>query len=82
MDDEAKQLLRDIRDAQLEQLEILRESHLQATEVNKQVLKSQATWNSQSKLTTKLMIAAVVVIALALLTLEVAKAIRPDAAIP
>jgi hypothetical protein len=64
MDNEAKELLREIRDLQKEHLQLIRANIKEAEEVNRVALENQTKWNQQTKHSSKLMIIMVIVIRL------------------
>ena len=76
MDDEAKQLLREIRDLQREHLEIIRSNAKEATDVNRLALENHAKWKQQTKQTTKWMVIILAVIFVCLIALEIMKRSR------
>ena len=76
MDDETKQLLREIRDLQKEHLEIIRANVKQADEVNRVALDNHTKWSQQSKRTTKLMVIIMIVVFVCFVLLEIMKRSR------
>jgi len=76
MDDETKQLLREIRDLQKEHLEIIRANVKQADEVNRVALDNHTKWSQQSKRTTKLMVIIMIVVFVCFALLEIMKRSR------
>ncbi|HEY5913131.1 MAG TPA: hypothetical protein VJA21_21280 [Verrucomicrobiae bacterium] len=76
MDDETKQLLREIRDLQREHLELIRANLKEASDVNRVALENHTKWNQQSKQSTKLMVIIVVVVFVGFVALEIMKRLR------
>lgn len=76
MDDETKQLLREIRDLQKEHLELIRTNVKEAEEVNRVALENHTKWKQQAKHTTKLMVIIMIVIFVCFVLLEIAKRYR------
>lgn len=76
MDEESKQLLREIRDIQKEHLELIRANIKEAEEVNRIALENHQKWNIQTKHQGKIMVAVVVLIIVCLTALEVVKRFR------
>jgi hypothetical protein len=76
MDDETKQLLREIRDIQREHLELLRGNVKEAEEVNRIALENHTKYKAQTKQTSKLMVVIVVIVAVCMIALEIMKRFR------
>ena len=76
MDDETKQLLREIRDLQREHLELIRRNVKEAEEVNRVALENHRNYNQQSKHTTKAMVIIMIVIFVCFVLLEIVKRSR------
>jgi len=76
MDDETKQLLREIRDLQREQVELLRANVKEASDVNRVAMENHTKWSQQSKQSTKIMVILMVVIFIGFLALEIMKRLR------
>ena len=76
MDDETKQLLREIRDLQKEHLELIRTNVKEAEEVNRVALENHTKWKQQTKHTTKLMVIIMIVIFGCFVLLEIMKRFR------
>ena len=76
MDDETKQLLREIRDLQREHLELIRGNVKEAEEVNRIALENHTKYKQQTKHTTKLMVIIMIIIFICFVLLEVMKRFR------
>ena len=76
MDDETKQLLREIRDLQREHLELLRTNVKEATDVNRLAMENHTKWKQQSKHTTKWMLIIMAVVFVCMIVLQIMKKLR------
>ena len=76
MDDETKQLLREIRDLQREHLNMIRANVKEASDVNRMVLENQTKWKQQNKQSTTWMVIIVIVILVCVFALEFIKRLR------
>jgi hypothetical protein len=76
MDEEIKQLLREIRDFQREHLEIIRGNVKEAADVNRIALENHTKWRWQTKQYTKWTLIMLVVAVVCLIALEMIKKLR------
>ena len=76
MDDETKQLLREIRDLQREHVELIRRNVKEAEEVNCIALENHTKYKQQTKHTTKWMVIIIIFVFICFVLLEIVKRSR------
>ena len=76
MDDETKQLLREIRDLQREHLELIRGNVKEAEEVNRLALENHTKYRQQTNQSTKLMVVLLVIVAVCMIAVAIMKRFR------